>query len=213
MLVSPAPPSITQPGVLVVEGKEDQRFFERLLRTLGIESIHVKSAEGRTKYASRLAALLDEPGFSENAVSLGIERDAQGDPAATFDSLCGALEANGLPVPRRPLEPAQGELYGRRFRVTVAIMPRADQAGMLEDVCLASVRDDARYECVERLLDCLTEKGVKAPANLAKARLHAFLACMPKPGLRLGEAAEAGYWPFDDPAFDEVKRFLKLVAV
>jgi hypothetical protein len=43
---------------------------------------------------------------------------------------------------------------------------------------------------------------------MAKAQAHAFLATLDKPDLRLGEAAVAGYWDFDHPAFDALKAFV-----
>ena len=45
--------------------------------------------------------------------------------------------------------------------------------------------------------------------NPTKARLQAYLAALPRPGLRLGEAAEAGVWPWEHPAFDPLIAFLR----
>ena len=41
-----------------------------------------------------------------------------------------------------------------------------------------------------------------------------FLASKPKACLRVGEAACAGYWPFEDSAFDQIRALVeRLVAV
>ncbi len=44
---------------------------------------------------------------------------------------------------------------------------------------------------------------------MAKARVHAWLASQIEPDKRLGEAAKAGYWPWDSPGFDRLKQFLQ----
>jgi len=41
-----------------------------------------------------------------------------------------------------------------------------------------------------------------------KARLHAFLASRSEPKFQLGIAADAGYWPWDSPAFEHIQAFL-----
>lgn len=37
---------------------------------------------------------------------------------------------------------------------------------------------------------------------------HVWLASEVEPEKRLGEAAEAGYWPWTSPAFDALRQFL-----
>ena len=49
------------------------------------------------------------------------------------------------------------------------------------------------------------------PNNLSKARVQAFLSSRIEPGKRLGEAAEAGYWPFNNPVFNPIKDFLSII--
>jgi len=83
---------------------------------------------------------------------------------------------------------------------------------MLEDVCLRSLDGRPEQECVEGLSQCLGERGLPELRQPAKARAHAYLATQEKPGLRVGEAVEAGYWDFGHPAFDQMKHFLLLVA-
>ena len=57
-------------------------------------------------------------------------------------------------------------------------------------------------------LSCIEQMAGRVPDNLAKARVHAWLASQEKAGLRLGEAAEKGYWPWKSPAFDSIKQFI-----
>jgi hypothetical protein len=65
---------------------------------------------------------------------------------------------------------------------------------------------------VERYFECLQEQGLPWPRNRSKARVQTFLASRSEPGKRLGEAAQAGYWPWEDRAFEQVKDFLRQIA-
>ncbi len=79
---------------------------------------------------------------------------------------------------------------------------------MLEDLCLAAVQADPATPCVDAYFTCLQTQTGKLPNNLAKARAHVWLASRPEPDRRLGEAAQSGYWPWADPAFDPLRQFL-----
>jgi len=107
-----------------------------------------------------------------------------------------------LHIPKRPSVATEAIPH-----VSVYILPDCKGAGMLETLCLQSVAKDAVLPCVDEYLDCI-QTGGNLPGNLDKARLHAFLASRPKPDLQLGEAASAGYWPWDHPAFERLKEFL-----
>ena len=195
---------IEQPNLLVVEGKNDQLFFRALIEHLGVRGIQIMPIGGKEKLRRNLKALVKAPGFVQ-VTFLGVIRDADKDPHAAFQSVCGALQAAGLPAPERPLMPV-----GEKLRVAVLILPKEDSPGMLEDLCLRAVAEDQAIDCVEQYFECLKQKGLALPKNMSKAKIHAFLASREKAGLRLGEAAEAGYWPWDNEAFRQVKEFVRL---
>ncbi|MGC8878302.1 MAG: DUF3226 domain-containing protein [Anaerolineae bacterium] len=100
---------IKQPCLLVVEGKEEELFFEAFNRHLGLQKIQVLPIGGKDRLRETLKALVKSPGFSEKVASLGIIRDADTDPQAAFQSVCDTLRAAGLPIPARPLLPAAGD--------------------------------------------------------------------------------------------------------
>jgi hypothetical protein len=83
--------------------------------------------------------------------------------------------------------------------------------GMLEDLCLRAIAQDPAMLCVEQYFECLQQAGLSLPDNMSKAKVQAFLASRRKAGLRLGEAAEKGYWPWDAEAFGRVKDFLQQI--
>ena len=196
---------ITQPYVLVVEGHEDRFFFEAFINYLGLQKIQIFPIGGKTELRKHLSTLRITPGH-ENMVSLGVVRDADLNPASAFQSVCDALRGAGFSTPIRPLVTA-----GERPQVTIMILPAEDIKGMLEDVCLMSVTGDPAMHCVEQYFQCLQEREIPLPQNMSKAKVEVFLASREIAGKRLGEAAQARYWPFADNAFDLMRHFLKQV--
>lgn len=210
--------------ILVVEGTHEVAFLGELTKRANIMDFDILPIGGKTQLADNLATLKDNSDFQSNVRSMGIIRDADDDPKAAFQSVASALERNGLPTPSQPLEVeegtflAAGDLEAGPVRVSVMIMPTEGQTGALEDLCVASVGELPEYECVEGLFECLERlrnqhgDAVVLPKHPGKARAHAFLATRPDPDKHMGNAAEAGYWPLDHPAFDQVKAFIQQVA-
>ena len=77
---------------------------------------------------------------------------------------------------------------------------------------MASVAEDPAMVCVQSYFDCIERSSLDGPREkwMAKAKVHAFLSSRENPALRLGEAAESGVWAFDAPAFDPLKRVLRM---
>lgn len=203
----PAKPiEISKSKLLLVEGEDEKRFFGALITRLGLQGrIQIIPYEGKTNLNPFLKALANMPGFNK-VISIGVERDSDDDPKATFRSVCDALNHAKLPVPKYPMT-----FVNNNPRTGVIILPDEKEDGALETVCLKSVEDDAAMPCVSKYFECLNNGNVHLPRNkreVAKAKVQVFLASRPKPGKRLGEAAEAGYWPWDDDAFAKVKSFL-----
>jgi hypothetical protein len=197
---------IEQPNVMVVEGREEELFFGALIRHLGLQNIQIMPIGGKGKLRGNLRALAQSPGFSE-VISLRVVRDADANPDAAFQGVRDALQAAGLPTPERPLLPV-----GEKPRVSVLILPEADTPGMLEDLCLRSIAQDPAMLCVEQYFKCLQQEGLSLPDNMSKAKVQVFLASRRKAGLRLGEAAQAGYWSWEMEAFEQVRDFLQPIA-
>ena len=196
---------IEQPNVLVVEGKEEGLFFGALINHLRLQNIQILSVGGKEKLRGNLKALAQSPGFSD-VISLRVVRDADSNPDAAFQSVRDALQAAGLPTPKRPLVPV-----GAKPRVAVLILPEVGKPGMLEDLFLRAITQDPAMLCVEQYFECLQQAGLSLPDNMSKAKVQVFLASRRKAGLRLGEAAQAGYWSWETEAFEQVRDFLKQI--
>ncbi len=199
----PARKSVTieKTRLLLVEGLGDQKFFSCLLSHLGIDA-QVIPLEGKSNTRDRLDAVRNAPGFGE-VTALGVVRDADISPENSFQSVTDALKAFDLPCPEKCVEPCTG-----LPRVAVMLLPGKRDPGAIEDLVLKSVSDDPAMVCVEEYFSCLREQDCDLPKSESKAKVQTFLASRPKSELWLGTAAEAGIWPWESPAFDEVKGFL-----
>jgi hypothetical protein len=205
---------IIKPKLLLGEGIEEVYFFDALLDHLGINDVQVHQYDGKTNIGAGLKAIKDRSGFINQVVSLGVTRDADytDDPAddtaaaqRAFQSVSGALTYASLPVPLAPMVKAAGDP-----EVSVFILPDNQRPGMLEDLCVASTTAPD-LDCITEYFDCveLRTGRVRGRRNVAKSRVHAWLATQTEPDKQLGQAALAGYWDWNNPAFDLIKQFLQ----
>jgi hypothetical protein len=200
------PKKVSKSQVIIVEGKEDELFFDALIKNLALSDIQVLPIGGKTELRKYLKALIRVSGFDE-VRSLGIARDANSDPRAALQSVKDALGFLGLPVPERALLP-----FGDKLKVVIMIFPDENTPGMLEDLCLRAVMQDPAMFCVDQYFQCLQQKGMNLPSKISKAKVQVFLGSRPEPGKLLGVAAQAGYWPFDVEAFAQVRTFIQKLA-
>jgi len=203
MPVAPIPQPIRCSKLLLVEGVDDFEFFLNLLRFLQMDKqLEIRNFDGVDRLSSYLKTLPAVSGFAQ-VEAVGIGRDADDNPAAAFQSVCAALKNNQMPVPRRLMSSSEGYPC-----ISIFVRPNCADAGMLEMLCLASVSEETdRFDCVEQFLECV-DHTVGLPKNRKKARLHAYLATRQWPDLSFKQASSAGYWPWDHPAFDQIKAFL-----
>jgi len=199
--------SIGEPNLLLVEGQNDARFCGALLRHLGISGVQVPEVGGKGQFCPWLKALVRTPGFDQVKVVLAV-RDADENAQGAFQSIRDAFRDAGLPVPNQP-----GRLTDKVPRVGVEILPGEGRPGNLEHLCLTAIADDPALPCLDQFFGCPKKNGLSRPRDMSKAKVQVFLASRPKPGLRLGEAAEAAYWPWEAAAFGGLKQFLRLFAV
>lgn len=194
---------ISQPKLLIGEGIDELRLFTALLQHLQISDVQVEEYEGKGKVDKYLKTLRKRPNF-DHLKSLGITRDADTSAQKAFESVCGSLNAHRYAQPKQMAVTVQGSPS-----ISVFILPDCVSPGMLEDVCLASLHNEPDFQCIDPYLNCVRQKANRQPKNLAKARIHAWLASQVEPGKRLAEAAEAGYLDWNNSAFEELIAFLQ----
>ncbi len=198
---------ITKTKILLVEGNHEQDLFSKLLHKLDLASdIQIVNAQGKDKYPTQLKAIMKMPGH-ELITSVGIVGDADDNPQRAFQNICKVLQEAKLPQPTAPLQPVKID----GLQVIVLILPDSQTKGMLETVCLESVKDDPAMICVNQYFECLEQKldKDKLPKNMAKSKIQAFLASRHEFAVDLGVAAQKSYWQFDHPVFETIKQFLQ----
>lgn len=195
--------TITKPKLLLGEGREEQLFFTELLKFMNISNMEILIYNGKDNLSKYLKNLPNIPGFSE-LISLGITRDADDNKDRALQSVLTALTNNKLPTPaEQNKNNSENQLSTKIF-----ILPNNHSGGMLEDLCLESIADDLQMSCVEGYFQCIQNQTGRQPKNMAKAKVHAWLASQIEPDKRLGEAAKAGYWDWNSPAFTPLKDFI-----
>ena len=195
---------ITNSKILIVEGVDEENFFKAYFKFLSISDIQVLPIGGKTLLPDYLDVLITDSNFISKVQVLAIIRDADNNANAAFQSVCSALRNSSLSVPSAPLQ-----AVGNNLIVNVMIMPPGSSSGMLEDLCLRSVSSDPALPCLDSYFSCLlTLPNYSMPKNMSKAKVHAFLSSRIEPDKRLGEAALASYWPFDNVVFDPLKSFI-----
>jgi hypothetical protein len=205
MNTTPAPTPIEKPCLLIGEGVEEVRFFTALLKHLGIQGVQVEQCAGKRVFKKYFSAQAVRSGF-DRVDSIVIVQDADDNPDGTLASVCETVRVCGLTPPSRHADFSDG-----RPRVGVFIMPDGSRPGMLESLCVDSVAEDAAMECVRDFLECVRDRCGRVPSPIEKAQTHAWLASRAAPDKRLGEAAEAGYWPWDHAAFMGLVEFLRRI--
>jgi len=192
--------TISKDRILLGEGKDEEVFFNAVLVFEHISNVQVMEYGGKTKLETFLKELPKRPGFRD-VVALGITRDADESDASAKASVESALAGAGL------------KLGAGQPSVLMHILHQKGY-GMLEDVCLASLAERPELECVGKYLACCAEKGQPSPPNLAKAKIHAWLATQDLREYQLGRAAEKQPRLIDlgHPAFDPLRAFVRAVA-
>ncbi len=191
---------ITKPKIIAVEGQDEINFFIALLNNLHIADVQVIEFEGKTNFQSRIKAIVNVPGF-RNVRYFALVRDADNLPArSAFDSVKHSLSAAKLPF---PLE--INVFSDTTPSVGIFIMPGNAENGMLEDLCLSSIKEYPVYQCIENFFKCSEEK----PLIKSKAEIQCYLSTKNPLANSLGVGAKKGHWNFNSPVFDEIKAFLE----
>jgi len=196
---------ITKSKILIVEGQDEKNFLEAYFKKhLSVSDIQIIPIGGKTLLPDYLEVLVKDSNFVAYVQVMAIIRDADNDAKSAFQSVCSALKKYKLPVPNRQLQ-----AVGDNPVVNVMIIPPGSSSGKLEDLCLQSVSSDPAIPCLHSYFSCLKAiPSYSMPRNISKAKVHAFLSSRIESDLRLGEAALASYWPFDNAVFDPLKDFI-----
>ena len=197
---------ITSRKVIVVEGPDDDKFFECLLKSLGVADFDIRFVGGKNEFRNKLPALKRNRGFFDADGSCYVThfvviRDRNSDDA--FRSIANTLKKEGFTPSEKP-----GQFSDDHPKVGIFIMPGETIEGtMLEDLCLETVNDRPAMKCVDEFSSCVSALKTKTK-NISKAKAQAFLASQPEFANSVGLGAQKGYWNFKSPCLAELKAFL-----
>lgn len=188
--------------LLAVEGTDEVIFFEELFKHIGmLDIVELREVGGKDQFKIKMPTLLKTTGFN-NLDAIGIIRDADENFGSAFESIKNVLKKMGIRVPDRP-----GQFSDAIPKVGIFIMPDNANKGMLENLCLNTVKDDKAIECVDQFIDC-AKKLKKQPKNVAKTKTQAYLALMPEIANSVGRGAQKGYWNFNSVKLKPLINFL-----
>ena len=139
----PDPLRFFQPKLLLVEGRDEERFFPGLLNYLGISNVQIVSYGGTPNFQRNLRTFMVTEGFDQLS-SIGIIRDADQSAASALQSIQAHLGNVGLPVPDTFVAPTDAIP-----KISVFVMPNNSDKGALEKLCLDSLKDDPAMPCTE----------------------------------------------------------------
>ena len=206
--------TLTLSKLLLVEGKDEDNFFDEFLKKTGIGGIQIIPCGGRDNFQNEFLATIRTPGFVEKVESLALIQDADNSAKAAFNRVYNILRRNEFKPPDKHGEFKEDKK--RNLKTGVFIIPDGKNSGMLESLCLSSVKSQHINKCIDSFMDCVDKQPVednsfykKKPKNKDKARLRAFLAAMEKDCPSLGVAAQKSYWDFKSPAFKPLLNFLQ----
>jgi len=195
--IEPPPVPVSLSKVLLVEGSTPVHFFEALLCQLGLnDSVEIRDFGGVRQMRAFVRAFASSSEFRRLVKSMGVVRDAETNAGGARQSVDDALKAAALP---------------EAVQTSVFILPDNERPGMIETLCIESVRQTPVFSCVEQFFQCVETQGVDLPGapHDAKNRAQAFLATRSEVQLYPGIAAYRGYWPWDSAVFANLKEFLE----
>lgn len=209
------PRRIEKSRLLLVEGKCDLHFYDEVIKHL--KKCHTEKAEefdeiqiwiynGIKNLKNDLEQIHDLREYQNLLSVIGIIADADTNADQRFRSIQSWLKRYDYPSPETQLIPTE-----TNPSVIVLTVPK-DGAGMVEGVCLESVKEDPAMKCVNDYFNCLgktlSDNGLAYPKNDYKAKLQAFLASRKESELNLGTAAQKKCFPFDNIAFNDIKEII-----
>lgn len=186
------------------EGGDDLAVIKGVAGSIGIQDLQVEEFRGRNNLRNFLRLAKTRPEFTQcNVEAVGIIRDADDDGSAALQSVRDALAGNGFPAPAE-----NGGFADGGIRTGVLIVGPNGGKGMVEDLCLNSVADRPEFPCVGEYFACISQKSGRHDFT-SKAKVRVWMASHTDDDLRVGLAAEKGYWPWDSAVFEPMKKFLR----
>ncbi|MGB7339390.1 MAG: DUF3226 domain-containing protein [Phototrophicaceae bacterium] len=221
--------------LLLVEGKAEKEFFIQLGNHLQFPddvSLQIIVYEGKDNLRQFVGYIQQESYFL-SVTHIGIVRDADFDKRA-FEDIQNALDHANTLNPDRPQFPEITEthiVFGNKPKVSVFIMPNANDDGMLESLLIEALANDKIMACVDEYFICLEKNNITPkPEPLPKAQMRVYMTALYQGKMRayiegknvdvetvgsdkdksyLSDIYKMTWWDWNHPVFDEIKIFIK----
>lgn len=201
--------------LLLVEGNDEKWFCIQLIKAIEMNQnpenldIQVIDIQGNQNFSSSLSLIVKSPYFDE-VTTIGFIRDAEKNPAeSSYNSTCTSIKKylSNFPIPEIGKTKTENGLTCGIF-----IMPDNKTAGMLENLCLESVRTNPLYGNAEDYVmqaELLLTESEQKKYNKPKALIQTYLAGQSEIVNTLANAAKKGLWDFSNPVFNDFITFIK----
>ncbi len=217
---------ITQPKLILVEGKDDKYFFQYLMKHICLEDCQVINVEGKDNFSNVFKSIMLLPGFN-TVNSLAFIRDADNDCRKSFNEIISIIKSNNRSLIKTAATISYPDKPGVFFNINnlkigTFILPNNSNPGMIEDICLNSCSTRPAIECIDSYVQCLKSKLDRKtdeissnnssnyfPKNESKMKMLVFLASLYEYSNNIGDAAQKGSWDFNHSSFIELISFLK----
>ena len=194
---------IQKEKIILTEGKDDKYFIKKFLEYEKIEEVQVISLGGESKIKLTFPLFFTRGDF-DIIKKLAIIRDADTNSDDKFKSTIYHIKNNGLTPPG-----SLNSFSNKKPNIGVFIITKVGlKNGMLEDLCLETVKDSEAMKCVEKFFGCVNKLPDK-PKNPSKSKCQAYSATLPISYPNIGIAAKNSVWSFENKGLNELRTFLQ----
>lgn len=210
---------ILKSNLILCEGRDEQEFLIQYLNSTALSdipefsnNIQVIDFGGNSELTKKLQILKNMANF-DKLTSLLVVRDAETCAESACREIQRALRENGFSIPKEP-HCWEGEL----LKVGFVLFPACDntlQNGTLEDLCLSILSDQSADGILEEIglfLTRLENRHQRTFSRIFKAKLHTYFSVHNDyVSLKIGEAAAAGAFDWNNIALESLKSFMQEV--
>ena len=173
---------ITTEFQIVCEGKSDERFLRKLLKSSGLKQFHTMTPQkengqgvGRSGLARHLSVI--ESGIVSSSAKLKglvIVFDSEKDPQQSFEEICTHLKAQDFPVPSSFSDVAHKT---GKPSTHILLIPGYDRPGNLETLILDAMSSlfCSEIACVQKYSECTGSSDWNNIGKLHKMKLTSLL--------------------------------------
>lgn len=145
------PKEINAENLLLVEGKDEVYFFEKIFKQLYVGGIQIQEVGGKDNFNLRLPVVDQLSSFRKNVRKVCIIRDSDENQNNTLRSVKKLLEKINWPCPEDHAKTTSGE----KLTIGIFLMPGKEKPGALEDLIIESVKENTEFEHIENLFNGL----------------------------------------------------------